>query len=143
MNKRKRFFGLLAVLMLALLSVGLVSCSDDDDDGGGGSAGNAEIVGIWVDGKKTMVLGSDGSYNMTDTSMGDKTQYRKGTYSYNPVQGLFALDVPAVPGQNSAYRQTYIVQTLTQTTLVLLYKDGDIEGYYTRRVPAHRAASSG
>ena len=32
MNKRKRFFGLLAVLMLALLSVGLVSCGDDDDN---------------------------------------------------------------------------------------------------------------
>ena len=32
MNKRKRFFGLLAVLMLALVSVGFVSCGDDDDN---------------------------------------------------------------------------------------------------------------
>ena len=32
MNKRKRFFGLLALLMLALVSVGFVSCGDDDDN---------------------------------------------------------------------------------------------------------------
>ena len=32
MNKRKRFFGLLAVLMLALVSVGFASCGDDDDE---------------------------------------------------------------------------------------------------------------
>lgn len=34
---------------------------------------------------------------------------------------------------NGAYKQTFIVQTLSASTLVLLYTDGDVEGYYTRK----------
>jgi hypothetical protein len=107
----------------------ITSCGDDDDNGGG----KISIVGTWVDGTTTMKLGSDGSYNLTDTSVSGIPQYRKGSYSYNSNQNLLTVNVSAVAGQNSAYQQNYIVQTLTASTLVLLYTDGDVEGYYTRK----------
>ncbi len=115
--------------VFALLSCMITSCGDDDDNGGG----KISIVGTWVDGTTTMKLGSDGSYNLTDTSVSGIPQYRKGSYSYNSNQNLLTVNVSAVAGQNSAYQQTYIVQTLTESTLVLLYTDGDVEGYYTRK----------
>lgn len=106
-----------------MLSAGIVSCSKNDDE-------DNLIVGTWVDGSKTLTLGSDGSYY---SSVSTPPQSRKGTYSYNPDQKLLTVNVVAVAGQNGAYKQTYIVQTLTSSTLVLLYTDGDVEGYYTRQ----------
>lgn len=125
---KKIFLSWMTVLVVTFVSIGFASCGDDDDENGGNS-----IVGTWVDGTTTMILGRDGSYNLTDTSFPDITQRRKGTYSYNPSQGLLTVNVVAVAGQNSAYQRTYIVQTLTATTLVLLYTDGDVQGYYTRQ----------
>ena len=126
MNKRKiSFLGLFTIMVVTMLSVGFVSCGDDETEN--------SIVGTWVDGTTTMVLGSNGSYNMTDTSVPRIPQYRKGTYSYNPSQSLLTINVIAVEGQNGAYKHTYIVQTLTSTTLVLLHTDGDVQGYYTRK----------
>lgn len=122
----KNFWKVLIKTIFVILSVGLISCSDQYGSGG------ASIVGTWVDGSTTMVLGSDGSYNMSNTSM-STTQYRKGTYSYNPSLGLMTINIVAVPGKNNAYQDTFIVQTLTATTLVLIYPDGDVEGYYTRK----------
>lgn len=116
---------LFVILAVVMMSACFISCGDDDSDDG-----KISIVGTWVDGIKTMKLGSDGSYYSTiNTSI---PQYRKGSYSYNSSQGLMTVNVEAVKGQNGAYQDTYIVQTLTETTLVLLYTDGDVEGYYTR-----------
>ncbi len=125
---KKNFLSWMTVLVVTFVSIGFASCGDDDDENGGNS-----IVGTWVDGTTTMILGGDGSYNLTDTSFSDLIQRRKGTYSYNPSQGLLTVNVIAIAGHNNAYQQTYIVQTLTATTLVLLYTDGDVEGYYTRQ----------
>lgn len=122
---KKSIFNWMTIIMVVCVSVCFASCSSDDDEKTG-------IVGTWVDGSTTMVLGSDGSYNLTDTSYDSITQYRRGTYSYNSKQGLLTINVVA-SGQNNAYQQTYIVQTLTATTLVLLYTDGDVQGYYTRK----------
>lgn len=122
---KKSIFNWMTIIMVVCVSVCFASCSSDDDEKTG-------IVGTWVDGSTTMVLGSDGSYNLTDTSYDSITQYRRGTYSYNSKQGLLTITVVA-SGQNNAYQQTYIVQTLTATTLVLLYTDGDVQGYYTRK----------
>lgn len=124
-NQIKLLFIILCGIMIATL---YSACGSDDD-----SSDNASIVGTWGDGSKTVIFGSDGSYNLTDNSVPSITQYRKGTYSYNTSQNLLTINVQAVTGQNGAYQQTYIVQTLTSTTLVLLYIDGDVEGYYTRK----------
>lgn len=126
MNKKIFIWNFLVFIGAVMLSLSLVSCDDNEDD-------KVTIVGTWVDGSTTMRLGSDGSYNLTDTSIPGLTQYRKGKYSYNSSQSLMTIKVEAVAGKNSAYQQTYIVQTLTATSLVLLYTDGEVEGYYTRK----------
>ena len=129
---KKNLFRLMALMMVAMLTIGFTSCSKDDDDDN-----SASIVGTWVDaqdyvwGTKTMILGSNGSYSST-TKDSYGTQYRNGTYSYNPTQGTMVINVKA-GAYNGAYQQTYIVQTLTAKNLVLMDTDGDIEGYYTRK----------
>ena len=119
-------------MIVTFLSICFISCGGDDGDNPKSENTNG-IVGTWVDGTTTLKLGSDGSYYLTDTSVPGITQYRKGSYSYNSTQKLLTVNVVAVAGQNSAYQRTYIVQTLTATTLVLFYTDGDVEGYYTRQ----------
>lgn len=122
------------ILMVAIVSVGFSSCGgDNDSDDYNPEANKSGIIGTWVDGSTTVTFGSDGSYNLTDTSIPSITQYRHGTYTYDSKLGIVTVDVEAVEGQNGAYQQIYIVQTLTATTLVLLYVDGDVEGYYTRK----------
>lgn len=126
MMKTRKFYAkkLIVLSIILALVLSLSSCSKEE---------NSLIVGTWVDGSTTMVLGSDGSYNLTNTSIPGLPQYRRGTYSYNPSQQLLSINVVAIEGENSAYQNVFIVQTLTESTLVLLYTDGDVEGYYTRR----------
>ena len=128
MKKKSLFLSMLTIMMVAIMSVSFGACTDSDDDNSSGSS----IVGTWVDDTRTIVFGSDGSYNMTDKSFPSITQYRRGTYSYNPNQNLLVINVVAVAGQNGAYQDTYIVQTLNASTLVLLSTDGDV-GYYSRK----------
>lgn len=113
----------LLVLFLPLFSLTLTSCSDDDDNA------SVSIVGVWVSGSETLTLGKDGSYREDGTL----NQYRIGTYSYNASSGLLVVNVQAIAGNNSAYKRTYIVQTLTSSSLVLLETDGDVKGYYTKK----------
>ncbi len=121
----------LSFFLMAILSVGLMACSSDDDDV---EAGKISIVGTWTDGPYTTVtFGSNGDYKSVNTSVPDIPQYRTGTYSYNASQSLLTVNVKAVANQNGAYQRTYIVQTLTESTLVLLHTDGEVEGYYTRK----------
>lgn len=128
MKKKSLFLSMLTIMMMAIMSVSFGACSDNDDDSSSGSS----VVGTWVSGTTTIVFGSDGSFNLTDTSIPRLTQYRRGTYSYNPNQNLLVINVVAVAGQNGAYKDTYIVQTLNASTLVLLSTDGEV-GYYTRK----------
>ncbi len=134
MNKKYLWY-ILTFIMVSIFTIGVSSCGGDGDneEGYNGENGKVSIVGRWVDGSTTMTLGKDGSYNLTNTSIPGITQYRTGTYFYNSNQSLLSVNVVAVEGQNSAYQQTYIVETLTESTLVLLYLDGDVEGYYTRK----------
>lgn len=129
MKKQIKRTRLLFLFTCVLLSCTIMaSCGDNGEDDP--QQGNvASIVGKWVDGEDTITFGSNGSYR-EDGSLG---QYRIGTYSYNPTSSLLVTDIKAVAGMNSAYQQTYIVQTLTATNLVLLYTDGDVKGYYTRQ----------
>jgi len=117
-------------LLVIILVFTFTSCDKDDDENN--NIDNVTIVGEWQDGTTTLKFGSDGSYLLTDRSIPTHIQYRRGTYSYNSKQGLLSINVKAVPNENGAYQQTLIVQTLTKSTLVLLYTDGDVEGYYER-----------
>lgn len=117
----------LMVLLIPLFSLTITSCGDDNDEPNNQSA---SIVGTWVDEDVTLKLGKDGSYREDGYMMG---QYRIGTFSYNPNTSLMSVSIKAIEGMNNAYQDTYIVQNLTSTTLVLLYKDGDVKGFYTRK----------
>lgn len=115
-----------AFLLFAILISVMSSCGRDND-----SSDFVDIAGVWANGTTTLTLGKNGSYRLElNDSFG---QYRVGTYSYNATQQLLVINVQAVSGQNSAYHQTLIVQTLTKTTLVLMYTDGDVEGFYSRK----------
>ena len=46
MDNQKKLWNLLAIIMVAMLSIGLSSCGDDDDDDKDG--GNSDLVGYWV-----------------------------------------------------------------------------------------------
>lgn len=116
----------MTMLLIPLYGLTLSSCGDDNDEPNNQSA---SIVGTWVDGDETLKLGKDGSYR-EDGYLG---QYRIGTFSYNPNTSLMVVNIQAIEGMNNAYQNTYIVQTLNATTLVLLYKDGDTKGFYTRQ----------
>ncbi|MGN0223677.1 MAG: hypothetical protein ACI4AM_06595 [Muribaculaceae bacterium] len=120
----------LMLLLVTTLSFTFTACSDDDDEPDNSTvAGTNSIVGKWVDGDQILTLGKDGSYR-EDGSLG---QYRIGTYSYNANAATVVVDIKAIAGNNSAYQNTYFVQTLTSTTLVLLYPDGDVKGCFTRK----------
>lgn len=122
----------LLFLLLMEFSLGFVcACSDDKKEPGNEHDNKTNrIAGKWKDEDKIMILGNDGSY-FSDIENQSYSE-RKGTYSYNEKQNLLTVNVVAIPNQNSAYRNTYIVESLTLSTLVLLYTDGDVEGYYTR-----------
>ncbi|MBP3843369.1 MAG: hypothetical protein J6E29_07010 [Prevotella sp.] len=119
------------LMFVAIVAMGITftACGKNDDSKNEDNL----IVGKWADGHKIMELGKNGSYY---SYYDNDSQYsrREGSYSYNPSQSLLIVNVPAsAKNGNGDYKQTYIVQTLTKTTLVLLYTDGDVQGYYTRK----------
>lgn len=116
----------LMLLLVTTLSFTFTACSDDDDEP---DVNQTSIVGTWGDSYGTITFGKDGSYREN----GNDGQYRIGTYSYSASAATVVVDIKAIAGNNSAYQNTYFVQTLSATTLVLLYTDGDVKGYYTRR----------
>lgn len=130
--KLNKLLSLLALLLMVFtLSCAITACGSDDDNPEGDTI---SIVGKWADGDDIVTFGKDGSYR-EDSYRADGTlgQYRIGTYSYNPITTLLVLDIMEIPGMNAAYQKTYIVQTLSSTTLVLIYTDGDVKGYYHRQ----------
>ena len=114
------------LLLVTTLSFTFTACSDDDDEP---DVNQTSIVGTWGDSYGTITFGKDGSYREN----GNDGQYRIGTYSYNANATTVVVDIKAIAGNNSAYQNTYFVQALTSTTLVLLYPDGDVKGYFTRK----------
>lgn len=142
MKKKSLLLGMLTVITVVMLSVFFVSCGGGDDDSNSGYSGSGNvgvsISGTWYNSAadETMILGKDGSYYsyLGKDKTGPNSQYRKGTYSYNSAQGLFVENI--VEGGDmkpGGYQRTLIVQTLTSNTLVLLYLEGDVQGYYTRK----------
>ena len=68
--------------------------------------------------------------------MGNAKASNRGTgnrYDLHAFLYLVSLYLIIIPGKNRDYKTTFIVQTLTSSTLVLLDTDGDVKGYYTRK----------
>ena len=90
MKKKKNWLQLLAIMMVAVLCVGFVSCGGDDDDGAPVSSGkeNKSLLGGWSEMNFSMVLMTNG-----------KMLYKKdkdinqGNWNYNEQTGVLATDV--------------------------------------------------
>lgn len=125
----KQLFNYFSIVMLLCIGITFISCEEE--------VGNDTnlIAGTWIEGTTTMILDKDGSYlkYIGNEPYGSDSQYRKGSYSYDETTRMMVINVVAVPNHNGAYQNTYIVQTLSKNTLVLLYPDGDVEGFYTRK----------
>lgn len=140
MNKRKRFFGLMAVLMLALVSVGFVSCGDDDDkeivDRGSPFREPIRLVGTWTYStedeayslSETYTLNADSTFTLV-WQEDDKNGKESGTWRYEG-DGMLTLTtiVGEKPGTHT-YRIGY-----NGNVLYLRESDGDIRGPYMRKL---------
>ena len=77
--KKRNLWSLLAVLMVAMLSVSLVSCGDDDDDDEGGSSASLSGLYYYESG-----YGSRTAYNFVNSNTvefyGDLTQNFNATW---------------------------------------------------------------
>ena len=109
----------LSILLLAMVAFTFAACSDEDEMGEA-----AGIVGKWRDGNKTLLFEKNGNFSSEIETT--PVQQRTGTYSYNPTLGNIVINT------SESSREIYNIQTLNATTLVLLYTDGDVEGFYTR-----------
>lgn len=109
----------LSMLLLAMVAFTFTACSDEDEMGEA-----AGIVGKWRDGNKTLLFEKNGNFSSEIETT--PVQQRTGTYSYNPTLGNLVINT------SESSREVYNVQTLNATTLVLLYTNGDVEGFYTR-----------
>lgn len=109
----------LSMLLLAMVAFTFTACSDENKMGEA-----AGIVGKWRDGNKTLLFEKNGNFSSEIETT--PVQLRTGIYSYNPTLGNLVINT------SESSREVYNVQTLNATTLVLLYTDGDVEGFYTR-----------
>ena len=105
MEKRRIFWSILSIVVVAMLSFGLSSCNKDDDgDGEGGGANDSRIVGTWHFVSKESweytkgVLVDHRKENATSTRIyevvnGKETgKYRDSCYGIELVEYTFGVD---------------------------------------------------
>ena len=123
--KKNYFYGLLAIMMVALLGISFVSCNDDDDDNGPKSK---TLVGTWKHtqeiGYVLLVFKSNGTgyayeYYYED---GDAETYN---FTYTFDKSSMILRVKAEDGEESALRVSFISSTEITFGGVLYTKQGD------------------
>ena len=119
---KKNLIFVMSVIAFCLFAC-LMSCSDDPD---------SNIVGKWGNATETVTFSKNGDYRYENTS-GGFYQYRKGRYTYNKKQNLLVVNIDAVAGNNGAYTDTYLVQTLNSSSLVLIDVETGSTYYYTKK----------
>lgn len=93
---KKNLFQLMAILMVAMLCVGFVSCgSDDEDDHGGGSGTEASaLIGTWTreyytgDGTKAKE-----TFTFKNGSGSYSNAYQSATFTYTAANGYIAVKI--------------------------------------------------
>ena len=121
----KRYIPWMTILMVAIVSVGLVSCGDDED-----SPKNSMIVGTWTepynDKTTTLTLTSSGKF---DFYVYGSALTGKGDYTYDEVSRTLSLFYNP---KNSWGDKVYIVQTLTEKHLVIVDYNGNTHSFTKR-----------
>ena len=128
--KKKCFWSLLTLMLLAMTSLSLSSCGDDDDDDGGGNP----LVGTWscsshyIDrvsydgGTDTYTFKSNGTYEWKCRGWDNES----GKYYYN--NSLSTLTITNQKGTT----WVYVIPTLTDSYFVMIDEDGDSYTYSKR-----------
>lgn len=112
-----------AIILVAIMSIGLVSCSKDDK--------NNALVGSWscsnhyyggsYGGIDTYVFKSNGTYEWSCT--GDWWDDISGRYSYNSDEGILTID-------RNGYTNVYIIASITDSSFLMIDEEGDYYTYY-------------
>ena len=111
---KKNLFRLMALMMVAMLTIGFISCSKDDDD----DDNSTSIVGTWKYqfGKNNYALltfSQNGICNYYEYDDGE-TDNESASYTYsNSILKITFYQ------ENRYYTETIKVASLTKTTLVL------------------------
>ena len=120
--KKKCFWSLLTLMLVAMVSLSLSSCGDDDDDDGGGNP----LVGTWscsshyIDrvsydgGTDTYTFKSNGTYEWKCRGWDNES----GKYYYN--NSLSTLTITNQKGTT----WVYVIPTLTDSYFVMIDEDG-------------------
>ena len=128
--KKKCFWSLLTLMLVAMVSLSLSSCGDDDDDDGGGNP----LVGTWscsshyIDrvsydgGTDTYTFKSNGTYEWKCRGWDNES----GKYYYN--NSLSTLTITNQKGTT----WVYVIPTLTDSYFVMIDEDGDSYTYSKR-----------
>lgn len=123
MNK-KFFMSILAIIMVAVLSVGFTSCGDDDDEV------NAEaLLGVWRNtydngGYWQYTFHANNKFDAVETGYG-QPYYMGGTYNVNGNK----LTLTFSQGDGGTYTYTFKIK---ETELMLIDEDGDVEVFNRR-----------
>lgn len=136
---KKVIFNLHAIMMIAMLCVGLCSCSKDDDKDSTNSTNlnrsstnNSEIVGVWIwqedNYKETLSLNNDGSFSMAWIE-GRSSNVESGTWAYDTNDKKLTLNT-VVGEKPGSY--TFTVK-LAGNTMTLVERDGDVLGPYVKQ----------
>lgn len=124
---KKVILDLHAVLVIAMLCVGLYSCTKDNE-----KEKNSEIVGVWVwedkDYKETLTLNNDGSFSLVWKSeySGD---VESGTWTYNASNKELILNT--VVGEEPGPLTLKV--NLAGNAMMLVEEDGDEWGPYIKQ----------
>ena len=123
--KKNYFYGLLAIVMVALLGVSFVSCNDDDDDNG---PKISNIVGTW---KHTQEIGYTLLvFRSNGTGYANEYYYEDGeaetyNFTYTFDEGSMILRVKVEDGEELALRVTFISSKEITFGGVLYTRQGD------------------
>ena len=127
MNK-KSLFTLMAMLMMALVSVGFASCGDDDNDDK--KKEEVSLVGTWrhdfSSGYILLIFKSNGTGLMEeyDSASGGIEYSEEISYYYDKEKERYMIIE-----KDGEYTYTYPIQYYNETTLVLVNPDGKSETY--------------
>lgn len=122
---KKDLLNWMTILMVAIVSVGFLSCGDDDDDEKGGTV---SLVGTWSlnfgpNDYCLLTFNQNGTVKYQEYDDGEWEE--EDTYNYTYIDGILRLTY-----SNGSERETIEVISLSETKLVLKdWPDGGVNTF--------------